>query len=77
MILEHVIFLSGTLAETCLFQILTPYFGEFLFGICILFLMKIACYWDQPAFDFDMFMYHQNNTNNMEEEKPQEWLPPV
>ena len=31
--LEHIIFLGGTLAEACLFQILMPYFGGFLFGI--------------------------------------------
>ena len=67
MILEHVIFLSGTLAEACLFQILTPYFRGFILVIWILFLLKIACYWNQPAFDFDMFKYPQNNTNNMEE----------
>ena len=67
LILEHVIFLSGTLAEACLYQILMPYFGGFLFGIWILFLLKIACYWDKQVFDFDMFKNHQNNTNNTEE----------
>ena len=39
--------------------LLTPYFGGFLLGIWILFLVKIACYWDQPVFDFDMFKFHQ------------------
>ena len=66
-ILENIIFLSGILAEACLFQILKPYFGGFLFGIWILFLVKITCYWDQSVFYFDIFKYHQNNTNNMEE----------
>ena len=72
LILEHVIFLSGTLAEACLYQILMPYFGGFLLGIWILFLLKIACYLDKQVFDFDMFKNHQNNTNNNTEEGRQE-----
>ena len=76
MILEHVILLNGTLTETCLFQIITSYFRGFLLSVWILFLVKITCYCDQPTFDFDMFKYHQNNTNNMEEE-PVEQLPSI
>ena len=54
------------------------YFGGFLLGIWILFLVKIACYWDQPVFDFDMFKFHQNNnTNNTEEEAQDDQLPPI
>ena len=44
MILEHVILLNETLAETCLFQILTSYFRGFLLSVWILFLVKIIYY---------------------------------
>ena len=67
LILEHLIFLSGTLAEVCLFQILIPYFGGFLSGIWILYLLKIGCSWDKPFFDFSMFKNHLKCTNNIEE----------
>ena len=76
-ILERVIFLSGTLAKAYLYKILIPYFGGFLITIWIIFLVKIACYWDKPIFDFDMFKNQQNNTINNMKEGQEEELPPV
>ena len=67
LILEHLIFLSGILAEVCLFQILIPYFGGFLSSIWILYLLKIGWYWDKPFFDFSMFKNHLKSTNNTKE----------
>ena len=57
--------------------LLTLYFEGFLLGIEILFLVKIACYWDQRVFDFDMFKFHQNNNTNNMEEAQEDQLPPV
>ncbi|RVW97186.1 hypothetical protein CK203_029951 [Vitis vinifera] len=66
LILGHVRFLSGTIAATLLILILIPYFGWFLLVIWTMFLVKIACYWDKPFYNFDMFKIKNQNTTNRE-----------
>ena len=66
LILGHVRFLSGTVAATLLILILIPYFGWFLLVIWTMFLVKIACYWDKPFYNFDMFKIKNQNTTNRE-----------
>lgn len=66
LILGHVQFLSGTVAATLLILILIPYFGWFLLVIWTMFLVKIACYWDKPFYNFNMFKIKNQNTTNRE-----------
>ena len=66
LILGHVRFLSGTAAATLLILILISYFGWFLLVIWTMFLVKIACYWDKPFYNFDMFKIKNQNTTNRE-----------
>ncbi|XP_010661682.1 uncharacterized protein LOC104881877 [Vitis vinifera] len=66
LILGHVRFLSGTIAATLLILILISYFGWFLLVIWTMFLVKIACYWDKPFYNFDMFKIKNQNTTNSE-----------
>ena len=76
LILGHVRFLSGTIAATLLILILIPYFGWFLLVIWTMFLVKIACYWDKPFYNIDMFKIKNQNTTNREGGQ-QAQLPPV
>ena len=62
LILGHVRFMSGTLAATCLIQILMPYLGWLLLGIWTMFLVKITYCWDKPFYKFDIFP-NENNTS--------------
>ena len=73
LILDHVWFLSGTVATSLLIMILIPYFGWFLLVIWTMFLVKIACYWDKTFYNFDMFKKKENSNDKegrQEEQRP-------
>ena len=73
LILDHVWFLSGTVATSLLIMILIPYFGWFLLVIWTMFLVKIVCYWDKTFYNFDMFKKKENSNDKegrQEEQRP-------
>ena len=75
LILDHVWFLSGTVAATLLIMILIPYFEWFLLVIWTMFLVKTACYWDKTFYNFDMFKKKENS--NDKEGRQEEQRPPL
>lgn len=55
-IVGNIRFLSGTLALTSMFLILTPQFGWLLLIVWVMFLVKVALDWRNPFYDFGMLM---------------------